>query len=129
MSTMHYQTHLSLKVCSLGFFTIMISLSFSVDKMHNEVYLKLKCQHACTKPNMPSSSPYNILNKNVNIHRYGANRRQLEGHLYYPNISNYFINDYRGLFLVRKNVSSIYLPLDSNNRGSTVFYLIKVYGI
>ena len=36
------------------------------------------------QPNTIISNPRNILNSNTyNIHRYGANKRQWKGHLYY----------------------------------------------
>ena len=52
--------------------------------MRDDVNLKLKRQQCKYQPNTTSSSPRNILNKNnTNIHGYGANKRQLKGHLYY----------------------------------------------
>ena len=51
--------------------------------MHDNIYLKLKRQQCMYKPNSPSYNLCNILNKNDNIHRYGANKRQLEGQLQY----------------------------------------------
>ena len=74
--------------------------------MHNDVYLKLKCQHACTKPKTPNSSARTILNKINNISGYGANKRQLKGHLYDTNILNYFINHHQRLCLLDKNDNS-----------------------
>ena len=52
--------------------------------MRDDVILKLKCQQCKYQPNMPDLSSRNILNKNNNnnIHGYGANKRQLKGHLY-----------------------------------------------
>ena len=82
---MHYQpnTPITEGVFAWGF-TINNLLEISDDKMHNDVHLKLKRQHACTKPNTPSSNPLNILNENNNnIYGHGANKRQLKGHLYY----------------------------------------------
>ena len=62
----------------------MYKMSFSVDKMRDDVNLKLKSQQCKYQPNTASSSPRNILNKkNNNIRGYGANKRQLKGHLYY----------------------------------------------
>ena len=52
--------------------------------MRDDVNLKLKRQQCKYQPNTTSSSPRKILNKNNNnIHGYGANKRQLKGHLYY----------------------------------------------
>ena len=52
--------------------------------MRDDVNLKLKHQQCKYQPNTASSSPRNILNKkNNNIRGYGANKRQLKGHLYY----------------------------------------------
>ena len=52
--------------------------------MRDDVNLKLKRQQCKYQPNTTSSSLRNILNKNnYNIHGYGANKRQLKGHLYY----------------------------------------------
>ena len=45
--------------------------------MHDDIYLKLKCQQCMYQQNTPSSSPRNILNKN-DIHGYGENKWQLE---------------------------------------------------
>ena len=66
----------------------------------------LKRQQCKYQPNTASSSPRNILNKNNNICGYGANERQLKGHLYNTNILNYFINDHQRLCLLHKNDNS-----------------------
>ena len=75
--------------------------------MHSVVHLKLR-QHACSKPNTPSSSPRNILNNNNNdVHSYGENnKRHLKGHLYDTNKLNYFIDDLQHLCLLHKNNNS-----------------------
>ena len=50
--------------------------------MRDDVNLKIKRQQCKYQPN--TASPCNILNKkNNNIRGYGANKRQLKGHLYY----------------------------------------------
>ena len=71
--------------------------------MWDNVNQILKHQQCKYQPNTPSSSPRNILNKNNNIHGYGANKQQLKGHLYDTDILNYFINDHQGLCLLHKN--------------------------
>ena len=55
-----------------------------------------------------TSSLYNILNKNDNIHRNEASKSQLEGQLYYTNMLNCFINDHLSYILAAiKSFSSI----------------------
>ena len=51
--------------------------------MWDDANLKLKCQQCKYQLNTTSSSPHNILNKNNNIHGYGANKRQLKVRTYY----------------------------------------------
>ena len=82
---MHYQSNTSVTegVFAWGF-TINNLPSFSTDTMRDDVNLKLKRQQCKYQPNTTSSSLRNNLSKNNNnIHEYGANKRQLKGHLCY----------------------------------------------
>ena len=64
MSTMHYQpnTRIPEGVCSIGVLQSIIFQSLSLDKVRDDVNLKLKRQQCKYQPNTPSSSPRNILN-------------------------------------------------------------------
>ena len=77
-----------------------------MDKMRDKVYQKWHINNVCTnRPNTPSSSLHNILDKNDNSHRNEANRSQLDKLI---KLIKCFVSDHpMYIFSAKKGFSSV----------------------